>query len=111
MATETSEPTSAQVLACPMGKNDADAVTVGDYLFKLLALVWQDGEGFDGKRPFGNSSWEYEIFEALAKAGLIVATLDEDGYIDDFDRDVAEKVVADAIKAMAAGLNAAEATT
>jgi hypothetical protein len=103
--------TSEQVLACPMRKNDADAVTVGDYLIKLLALVWQDGEGFDGKRPFGNSSWEYEIFEALADAGLIWVAWDEDDSIEDFDRDAAEKLVADAIEAIGASLNRAEASS
>lgn len=73
------------VLDIPMGKNDAGAETVRDYLIKLLSLVWEDGEGFDGKRPFGNSSWEWDLYYALAKGGVIEGTFDEDECLDDCD--------------------------
>lgn len=80
--TPTTDPTGTEILAVPMGKNDAGAATVGDYLGKLLLDLWREGEGFDGKRPFGNSSWEYELYVALARADVIPAALDEDGYWD-----------------------------
>lgn len=70
-------PTAQQVLDCPMGENDAEAKTIRDYLSKLLSLVWQEEEGFDGKRPFGNSSWQLEVYAALAENALIEATKDE----------------------------------
>ncbi len=70
MATEKNV-TPEMVLACPMAQNDAEAATVRDYLKALLRGVWNEGEGFNGKRPFGNSSWEYEVFSALAKGKLI----------------------------------------
>jgi hypothetical protein len=60
-----------EVLDTPMQENDAGASTVGEYLILLLEMVWNKGEAFDGKRPFGNSAWEYEIYEALKEAGLI----------------------------------------
>lgn len=59
------------VLNCRMQPNDADAPTVGVYLMRLAQEVWREGEGFSGKRPFGNSGWEYEVELALATAGLI----------------------------------------
>jgi len=71
------EVTMEQVLDCPMSENDADAKTVRDYLGKLLLTVWIDGEDFDGKRPFGNSSWELEVYAALAENALIEASKDE----------------------------------
>lgn len=70
-----------QVLRCPMPENDADAATVGEYLGLLLSTLWLQDEGFSSKRPFGNSSWKYEVYEAMSKVGLIEDVLDEDGYV------------------------------
>lgn len=97
------ESITRQVLDLPLGDNDANAKTVREYLIELLAGVWRDGEGFSGKRPFGNSSWEYDLYTPLARAGLIEATFDEDGYIDDFvgsARDKADELIATAIRAL-----------
>lgn len=66
-----------RVLDLPMRRNDADATTVREYLLKLLGLVWEHTEGFDGKRPFGNSGWCGELFAALVDGKLID---DEDSY-------------------------------
>lgn len=65
------------ILDTPMAPNDAGAATVRGYLLALARQVWEDGEGFSGKRPFGNSSWEYEVYDALAAAGRISGTKDE----------------------------------
>lgn len=59
-----------QVLDLEMGDNDADAPTVRAYLTKLLTTVWEEEEGFDGKRPFGNSSWQDEVYDVLIEHGL-----------------------------------------
>lgn len=80
----------------PYGK-DTDADTVGDYLLNLLLEVvkWQDG--FDGKRPFGNSDWLYnDIGQSLAVAGLIESSSDEFGEIE-FNFGEAEEAVQDAV--------------
>lgn len=95
----STEPTSQQILDTPMDANDSGADTVRGYLIALLTAVWREGEGFSGKRPFGNSSWEFDVYRALAKAGHIVATFDEDGYLDEMDR--AEERKADALVAAA----------
>lgn len=72
------------VLALPMQKdwNDAGARTLREYLVTLLANVWNQQESFDGKRPFGNSGWDWEVIRPLAKAGIVVATFDEDDQMD-----------------------------
>ncbi|BAD58868.1 hypothetical protein [Nocardia farcinica] len=76
----------AQVLDIPMrDDNDADASTIRDYLIELLKTVWDEGEEFSGKRPFGNSGWKYELFEALAGAEAIEATFDDDGFLEAFN--------------------------
>lgn len=81
-----------QILALPLDPgNDAEATSVRDYLVKLLLLIWKDGEGFDGKRPFGNSSWDFDLYKPLGVAGLVRLTFDEDGYIDSFDWEEQQK--------------------
>ena len=73
------------VLDIKMQPNDADASTVKDYLKALLARLWEEGEGFSGKRPFGNSGWEYELYVALVSNGIVRGSLTDDGYIEDCD--------------------------
>jgi hypothetical protein len=86
-------PTPAELLGLPLGPNDAGAATLREYLVKLLTQVWEDEEGFDGKRPFGNSSWQSsDVYPALKAAGLI-----EDEY---GDRVTAAELVLSAIKAL-----------
>ena len=46
----------------PMGKNDIGAKTIGEYFEKLLLTLWDEQEDFSGKRPFGNSGWEYDVY-------------------------------------------------
>lgn len=43
--------TPNKILALPMDGNDADAKTVGGYLVALLQTLWNEEEGFSGKRP------------------------------------------------------------
>jgi len=92
-------PTSEEVLAVPMSQhNDAHVETIGDYLLALGAGVWTEQENFNGKRPFGNSNWGQDLELALAKAGLVEATIDEDGYLESSDgtyEDLIDKAVKD----------------
>lgn len=76
-------------------KNDSGAKDICGYLRELLYTLWEDGEGFSGKRPFGNSGWEFDLYHGLAKGGFINATLDEDGYLDSFPDD--QRVLANRI--------------
>ena len=57
-----------EVLATVMQENDAEVKTIKGYLLALAHKAWKEGEGFSGKRPFGNSGWCYEIYHALANA-------------------------------------------
>ena len=70
------------VLDCPMDDRDSGATSIRDYFAHLAALCWAEGECFDGKRPFGNSGWDRDVYVALHAAGLMDFALDEDGYID-----------------------------
>ncbi len=67
--------------------------------FKELALkVWEEGECFSGKRPFGNSGWDNAVYEALVKAEHIEGTLNEDGYLEDCDWHEADRLVLELVR-------------
>lgn len=85
------------VLATPMQRDDAHATTVGDYLHRLLTRLWDDGDTFDGKRPFGNSDWPLEVAAALIASGLVSGSLDEHGYVTTLNEDALEAAMHAAI--------------
>ena len=75
---------------------DSDAgenLTIRDYLHALLWTLWLQGEGFSGKRPFGNSGWESDIYLPLIKAGYLKGKTDSDGYGYDVDEHEASHMV------------------
>jgi hypothetical protein len=100
MTTKT-EPAPAEVLDTPMRDNDAQANTIREYLVELLLQVWIENEGFSGKRPFGNSGWEWELYAAPFDAGHIAGDRDQDGDLDWVDRDAADELITAAIKSLA----------
>ena len=85
------------VLCLPMGDNDARAATIREYLKALLRQLWDEKEGFSGKRPFGNSGWDFDLMIPLIKAGVIDGSFDEDGLVNECDTEAGDTVIADAI--------------
>lgn len=80
--------------------NDADAITVRDYLGALLRELWCNDEGFSGKRPFGNSGWQNDLYRALVMAQLIKGEIDEDGYLQFCDKKTAHRLILKAIASL-----------
>lgn len=91
---------SEQILDLPMEDNDAKASTVKDYLIALLIRLIEENEGFDGKRPFGNSGWDWDLYAPLLTAGLVDGKFDTDGFIEDIDEKAAKKLILRAIGEM-----------
>lgn len=74
-----------------------------EYLLRLLTTVWDEQEGFNGKRPWGDSGWKYDLYEALIRGGLIAAELDSDGFVEDWgavDKREAHRMIQAAIDAL-----------
>lgn len=88
--------TPQQILELPMPDNDAKAATIRDYFVSVAAKVWKDGEAFSGKRPFGNSDWQADVYTALISEGVIEG--DEDGY--PLDEREADRIILEAIRAI-----------
>lgn len=73
------------VLNCPIHESCdglGDAGTVREFFLNCMRDLWVEEEGFDGKRPYGNSGWTYDIAKSLVIAGIVDGKLDEDGYLD-----------------------------
>ncbi|MDE2467956.1 MAG: hypothetical protein KGL35_04255, partial [Bradyrhizobium sp.] len=70
-----------------------DGLTIRGYLRELLLTLWSEEEGFSGKRPFGNSGWQSDLYAPLVRAGLISGSFDEDGWLDEYDREDGRKIV------------------
>jgi hypothetical protein len=64
-----------QILALPLAYSEE---TIKDYLIDLLLALWRQGEGFSGKRPLGNSGWEYDLYYPLIKADIIDGEIEDD---------------------------------
>jgi hypothetical protein len=100
---ETDSLTGRQILDIPMGQNDSGADTIRGYLVALVDQVWREGEGFSGKRPFGNSGWEVELYEALIEAGAVPNVRDKWGEVTSDVEVAAQPLVQRAIDALRDG--------
>lgn len=47
-----------------------DNVTVRDFLLDCLVRLIEEGEGFSGKRPLGNSDWMQQLCIAVGAAEM-----------------------------------------
>lgn len=94
------EITGEDVLALPMHPNDSGAETIRGYLVALLAEVWNEGDQFSGKRPFGNSGWETDLYIPLIEAELIAGSFDDHGYPEDYDSTNGDHLILLAITAL-----------
>lgn len=95
---------NVDVLDIPLGDNDANAATVRDYFKALLQTLWREGEGFSGKRPFGNSGWQYDFDDALVRSGKVHGSAGSDDeraeIVDDAGREAADELISAAIEAL-----------
>jgi hypothetical protein len=45
-------------------------VTIRSFFTNCAMKLWDEGESFNGKRPFGDSGWEGHIYAAMAYLGV-----------------------------------------
>lgn len=96
----STDPTPQQVLDLELPPNDSGATTVRGYLLALLRELWREEEMFSGKRPFGNSGWQYDVYAPMARAGMVPGKFDADGYLGEFDYVPADRLILAAIEAL-----------
>jgi hypothetical protein len=93
-----------QALDVRFDSDAGDNLSIRDYLHNLLWDLWSKGEGFSSKRPFGNSGWEADLYTPLVAHGFVAGSVDEDGYIEDIDREAADDLVFQMIDAVFYGV-------
>jgi hypothetical protein len=87
-------------------RNDSRQTTVRGYLTRLLLEVWREGEEFSGKKPFGNSDWQYDLYLPLIQAGALVGHVGSGEwgpFVEELAHDQVRKgdtLIADAIAAL-----------
>ncbi len=61
-------------------------ISVKEWLISLLRQLFIEKDGFSGKRPFGNSCWEYQLESCLVSLNVIEGkiTFDEEYVVDDW---------------------------
>jgi hypothetical protein len=77
-------------------ENFDDDVTVRAYLHDLLITLWREGDSFSGKRPFGDSGWEYDLYIVLVQNGYAAGQYD-DGELTNWSPDECNGIVEDVI--------------
>lgn len=81
------------ILDIPMRPgNGANAQTLRQY---LVAFIYS---AFELKRPFGDSGWIFELYDALGDAELLDIERDEDGDVIDLDHKQADDLIKSAIE-------------
>jgi hypothetical protein len=93
-----------RVLEAPLPEgHGSGAKSIKEFFLRLAREVMAEGESFSGKRPFGNSGWECDLYIALGNAGVMPSCEDEDGYYDppeDFDDRQADRLLVGAVDYM-----------
>lgn len=72
--------------------------TLREYFKSMLLSLWKQREGFSGKRPLGDSGWDWEIYKVLTLAGYLEGDAG-DGYLADLvtPYTVADRLIHDLI--------------
>ena len=76
---------------------DLGPTSIRRYLRSLMLALWEEQEGFSGKRPFGNSSWNLDLARGLIKAKAVKGKLDSEGYVEDVNDKQLYRVVVELI--------------
>lgn len=84
--------TDDEILTLEMN-SDIGRVTIRFWLSQLLSTLWDESDCFSGKRPFGNSGWQWDAYKPLVESGAVNGTLDSDGCLDDVDRLAANAIM------------------
>lgn len=76
----------------------SETMTFRAYFKELLTTLYSEGESFSGKRPFGNSGWDFGLTLGLVAIGAVAGDYDEGPD----DEKVANQFIFDMIDALCA---------
>lgn len=91
--------TNKEILELEFESTDlGETITIKEFFKRLLTTLFEEGECFSGKRPFGNSGWDYDLCICLAKNGVIKGKYDSKYDDWDWDSKEADKKILELIK-------------
>lgn len=75
--------------------NDGDLgdVSLREYFQELLIRIWDEGEDFRGKRPFGSSGWAWDLRRAVILAGAVPGVVENGTVVQLDDVDAADRII------------------
>ena len=84
----------------PYGHEFGGARTIREFFGNCMIMLWEEQDGFNGKRPYGNSGWATGLIFAVAKDRNLPGRkgeplIDEDGYFNSIDPKAEEAVEAE----------------
>lgn len=86
-----------KVLSTPIKDTYYQGITIRSYLTDLLQALWLEADGFDAKRPLGDSDWQDVVYMELIRSGLVKGSLTIDGCISEINQDEADDLMANVI--------------
>lgn len=90
--------TREEILDLPVTRHDLNAsLSMRQYLERLFIKLWEEGDNFNAHRPWGNSGWKWDVYVTLIKHGVIPGKLDDDGYVEEIDEELASAYMVDEI--------------
>lgn len=91
--------TNKEILDLKFESTDlGETITIKDFFKKLLTTLFEQGECFSGKRPFGNSGWDWDLKICLAENKVISGKYDSKCGDWDFDSAEADEKIFELIK-------------
>lgn len=90
--------TNKEILDLEFESGDLNTtISIRDFFKKLLTTLFEKGECFSGKRPFGNSGWDWDLKICLVKNAIIKGEYDSKYDDWDFDSKEADKKILELI--------------
>lgn len=77
--------------------------TIREYMIKLFTNLWKYQADFNGKRPLGNSGWDYDLYVVLVRNGVVRGKLDPYGFVQELDKEAAFELILRAIEVLVRG--------
>lgn len=83
--------TNKEILELEFESTDlGETITIKEFFKRLLTTLFEEEECFSGKRPFGNSGWDYDLCICLAQNGIIDSDCQDKGGFTIWDYNSAE---------------------
>ena len=74
-----------------------DNVSIKTYIKEILKVLWLEPDDFNGKRPLGNSGWQFDLYKAMIEKNIIEGEVDDYGCVDSVNMTDADKLIIDYI--------------